>query len=849
MSQPGMLIHMAAYPRPALILGLLSVGFCLESEASDTVNYSQDVRPIFSDKCFTCHGPDETAREQDLRLDLREGFQGKSEMGSPIVAPGDLENSEIYYRIANPEPGDRMPPEDFHLKLNDAEIETIKRWIEDGAAWQGHWAFIPPTKPDLPTVTKSDWPSNGIDHFILNQLNAQELAPSRPADRKTLIRRVSLDLTGLPPTRAEVSDFLADKSDDAYEKVVDRLLASPRYGERMAWPWLDAARYADTNGYQGDQERTMYPWRDWVVQAFNDNMPFDQFSIWQLAGDLLPDATREQKLATGFNRNHMINGEGGRIAEENRVEYVFDQLETVGTVWMGLTFNCCRCHDHKYDPLTNKDYYRFFDFFNQTRVSGEGGSGQTAPILPMYSKRSGERVSKLRKDIQEISEGLKSRKRTLEPRRADWEEEQRTPLNNVDTEREPSDLEALLAIPSGELTKDQIQEISKQFLLSDREYRETNDRLDRLTRSRKTIMDRTPKVMIMDDMAKRRTTYILERGLYNKRKDEVTAGVPEVFRQIDADVPRNRLGLAQWLMNPQNPLTARVTVNRFWAEIFGQGFVKSPENFGAQGKRPSHPDLLDWLAVTFVESGWDVKALLRLMVTSATYRQSSEVSTELLAVDPENIYLARAPRFRMPSWMIRDQALFAGGLLSSKQGGPSVKPYQPNGLWSEFSFGNIKYKRDTGESLYRRSLYTYWRRIVAPPMFFDSSTRQTCTVTANRTNTPLHALATLNEPGFVEAARAFAERLLTIEDATDRERIDTAFQIAMARSASTQELNLLVQSIERLKLQFAADINAAKAYLSVGESKPSSDLDTVEYAAYASLCLALLNTDEAMTKE
>lgn len=843
------IVRWADFGRVTLVLGLLVIGSGSEAGATEPISYNRDVRPILSNKCFTCHGPDETAREEDLRLDLREGFLGHTEMGTPIVSPGNLEDSEMYYRIAVPEEGDRMPPEDFHLKLTDDEIETIKRWIEQGAVWEGHWAFIPPIKPEVPAVSNREFPKNGIDYFVLKELDANGLVPSEPAGKETLIRRVTLDLTGLPPTPEEVSAFLADDSADAYIKIIDRLLASPLYGERMAWPWLDAARYADTNGYQGDNERTMYPWRDWVVQSFNDNMPYDQFTIWQLAGDLLPNPTQEQKLATGFNRNHMINGEGGRIAEENRVEYVFDQLETVGTVWMGLTMNCCRCHDHKYDPISNKNYYQFFDFFNRTVINGEGGNGQTPPILAMTSAKSDKRLADLEDDIREISRDLSAQKNTLKPDQSAWEKEQReAPVVN-DEKDEPSKLAKLLAIPSEEITEEQSDALTTHYLLTNDEYRKTNKRLEGKRKSRDTVQKRIPKVMIMDDMAEPRKTFVLERGVYTKRKEEVTAGVPDTIFPMSDDTPRNRLGLAKWLTDPEHPLTARVTVNRFWSEIFGQGLVKTAENFGVQGALPSHPELLDWLAVTFVESGWDVKALVRLMVTSATYRQSSEVSSEVLTTDPDNVYFARAPRFRMPSWMIRDQALFAGGLLSSKQGGPSVKPYQPDGLWEEFSFGNIKYTRDTGESLYRRSLYTYWRRIVAPPMFFDASTRQTCTVNKSRTNTPLHALVTLNEPGFVEAARAFAERLLAIPKADDSERIDAAFQIAMGRSASAQEVELLVQSVKRLKAEYAADEEAARDYLSIGESKASSELDTVEHAAYAALCLILLNTDEALTKE
>ena len=817
--------------------------------AMETVSFDRDVRPILSNACFACHGPDEDAREADLRLDVKVGLDGRSEMGAPIVAPGDLDNSELFYRIAESDDGDEMPPKDYHIQLSDGEIDTIRRWIEGGATWQSHWAFNAPVKPEAPQPSDDGWSENEIDRFILAELERRDLEPAPPASKETLIRRLSLDLTGLPPTPDEVEAFLADTSAGAYEKLVDRLLASPRYGERMAWPWLDAARYADTNGYQGDNTRTMYPWRDWVVQSFNDNLPYDDFTVWQIAGDLLPEATFEQRLATGFNRNHMINGEGGRIAEENRVEYVFDQLETVGTVWMALTFNCARCHDHKYDPVSHEDYFRFFDFFNRTSVNGEGGNGQTPPILRVATDEADARIAEFDAEVRALSRELRDLGRDLEPGLAKWEETRRAEMAVKEIIEEPSDLDALLAIPEADLSKEQRDELKRTFLLADEDYK----KLDRQIESRKNRRDRlekgVPKVMIMEDVAEPRESYVLDRGIYTERRAVVSAGVPEAVFPMDERYPRNRLGLAQWLVDPEHPLTARVTVNRFWAEIFGQGLVKTPENFGVQGQMPSHPELLDWLAVTFIEHGWNVKKLLKMMVMSSSYRQSSVVTADKLETDPENIYLARAPRYRMPSWMLRDQALYAGGLLSLKQGGPSVKPYQPDGLWEEFSFGNIKYKQDSGESLYRRSLYTFWRRIVAPPMFFDASTRQTCTVTKSRTNTPLHALATLNEPGFVEAARAFGERLLTGPSTTDAERINEAFRITLGRPATDDEVELLSRSLERMRSQFTHDPAAANAYLAVGESPALEALDPPEHAAYAALCLVILNTDEALTKE
>lgn len=817
--------------------------------AEPPINFDRDIRPILSENCFQCHGPDEAKRKGGLRLDTREGAFAHTQHESPIL-PGNPEGSALIHRVESGDHTEQMPPPEAKKNFGDAERTLLRRWIQEGAAWSEHWAFVQPRKPPLPTIKNPSWPRNPIDYFIAAKLDEMTLEPAGEATPTTLIRRLSLDLTGLPPTPEEVNAFVADASEDAYGNLVDRLLASPHYGERMAWPWLDAARYSDTNGYQGDNERTMYPWRDWVVRAFNENMPYDQFTVEQLAGDLLPNATKDQKLATAFNRNHMINGEGGRIPEENRVEYVFDQLETVGTVWLGLTFNCCRCHDHKYDPLTNKDYYQFFAFFNQTAVDGAGNDPRTAPNLLVDSDEVESRIANLQEIVSAQETKLAARKNELTPLLPDWESATRiVTADAISTGSPQEQLAKLLSSPRETRNEETAQEILNAYLISDEQYRRDNDQL-KLTRAElKKIETSAIKVMIMEDKPELRKTFMLKTGLYNRPGDEVSAAVPEFLFDMAPDAPRNRLGLARWLTDPQNPLMARVTVNRLWAELFGQGLVKTTENFGAQGEKPTHPELLDWLAVTFVESGWDVKALLRLMVTSAAYRQSSDTSETKTAIDAGNRYLSHGPRFRMPSWMIRDQALAASGMLVAKLGGPPVKPYQPEGLWQEFSFGKLKYDTGTGDDLYRRSLYTYWRRIVAPPMFFDSSTRQTCSVKAPRTNTPMHALATLNDPAYVEAARAMAEHLLALPGGTDRSRIDAAFHQCLARAASEEELALLSNSIARLRREYGQDPAAALAYVSVGESKRSADIDPVEHAACAALCLSILNTDEALTKE
>lgn len=702
------------------------------------IAFDRDVRPLLSDRCYACHGPDAGARKAKLRLDTRAGLFEARENGV-LVVPGSPRESLLVQRIMAT--GSRkMPPADSHLTLSAAEKALLTRWIERGAPWRGHWAFERPRRPAPPDGDAI----SPVDRFIDARLRAEGIEAAGPASKEKLLRRVTFDLTGLPPTLDEIDAFIADDAPGAYSRVLDRLLVSPAYGERMAWDWLDIARYADTNGFQHDATRSMWPWRDWVVDAFNRNMRFDRFTVWQIAGDLLPGATREQRLATAFNRNHMINGEGGRIAEENRVEYVFDQLETVGTTWMGLTFNCCRCHDHKFDPITQREYFGQFAFFNQTPVDGGGGNPATPPVIG-------------------------------------WPD------------------------------------------------------------------DEGVKVMVMQDRKTRRKTFRLDRGLYDQRREEVAASVPTILPPLDAPPgrPADRLALARWLVRDDHPLTARVTVNRLWQMFFGVGLVKTAGDFGVQGEKPSHPELLDWLAVEFIESGWDVKAMVRLIVSSDAYRRSAVVPGAVRERDPENRLLARGPRGRLPSWMIRDHALASSGLLVGKRGGPAVKPYQPAGVWADMSFGTIRYEQDHGEALWRRSLYVFWRRIVAPTSFFDVADRRNCEVTPRLTNTPLHALVTLNDPAFVEAARVMARRVMEVEG---REaRIGLAFRLATGRRPRVEERQVLSRRVDTLMRQFAADRQGAQQLVSVGEA-PRAKLDVVEHATWTSLCSLVLNLDEALSR-
>ncbi len=782
------------------------------------VDFSRQILPLLADRCFNCHGPDAAKSGAGLRLDVREGALARRPNGRAAIVPGKPETSEFVRRILA-ENGSVMPPRHSNKTLSHSEKELLKQWIAEGAEYRRHWAFVAPKRPALPRVKWKGWVRNPIDAFVLARLEREGLQPAPTADRTTLIRRLSLDLTGVPPTPAEVDAFLADRSPDAYEKVVDRLLASPRYGERMAWDWLDAARYADTNGYQGDRTRTMWFWRDWVIDAFNRNMPFDQFTVEQLAGDLLPNATVAQKIATGFNRNHMLNGEGGRIPEESRVDYVVDRVDTTSTVWMGLTVGCARCHDHKYDPITQKEYYGLFAYFNNLPETGSvDRNGQANPVLLLPTPAHRARLEELTRKVQTLEAELKA---AADPAKA-----------------------------------------------------EAQSRLDAARKALRDTENSIPAAMVMAERPEPRETFVLLKGAYDKPGEKVAAGIPSVLPPLPAGnaVPNNRLALARWLVSPEHPLTARVTVNRFWQSIFGTGLVKTSEDFGIQGELPSPPVLVDYWASTFgagvrgqgSESGdtnpqpltpdpaaglaWNLKALLKLIVTSNTYKQSSRVTPELLARDPENRLLARGARYRLTSAAIRDQALAASGLLVEKVGGPPVKPYQPPGVWADATFGKITYQQDKGEALYRRSLYTFWRRIVGPTNLFDTAARQQCTVRTARTNTPLHALTLLNDITYVEAARTLAQRVMTGEVAPQR-RIESAFRLAASRLPRPTESMILLQRLERLREQYAADPAAAKKLLSIGDSPRDEKLDAVEHAAYTGLCSLILNLDEVITRE
>jgi hypothetical protein len=726
------------------------------------VLFNRQIRPILSDKCFACHGFDARNRKAGLRLDTTEGAHGRTESGAVAITGGDLEGSEVWRRINSEDPTERMPPPKSHKTLTIAEKALIRQWIGQGASYQKHWAFEPAVRVSVARAAGR----NAIDAYILDRLRHEGLTASPEADRETLLRRLSLDLTGLPPSVAELDAFLFDSSPNAYENQVDRLLASPHHGEQMAVFWLDAARYGDTNGYLHDILRTGWPWRDWVIRAFNEDMPFDQFVIEQIAGDLLPGATSEQVLATAFCRNHLITTEGGTLAAEYLNEYAADRVQTVGTAFLGLTFNCCRCHDHKFDPITQDDFYSLQAFFNSI-TEKHSENDQSAAYPPWIQVAS--------------------------------------PL-----------------LPRGE----------------------------------------KPKVMVMQEATAPTPTFVLKRGLYDQpdRARPVSRRPPQVLGPLAATFPANRLGLARWLVSRQNPLLARVTVNRLWNQIFGTGLVKTVDDFGVQGEYPSHPELLDFLACEFREGNldgtakaWSTKRLVRLIVTSATYRQASTVRAEQAAKDPDNRLLGHFPRERLSAEEIRDQALLAAGLLSTRLGGPPVFPYQPAGLWEERAneSSNTKvYRRGEGESLYRRSLYTFWKRTCPPPFMsvFDAPDRVACAVRRSATNTPLQALATLNDEQLLECAKRLAARTLG-EVSSDRERLIRLFRRATGRRPGPADLQTLERGLTTLLARYRSASADATALLAAGSSAPHTDFENTELAAWMLMANTVMNLDLALVRD
>ncbi|MFP6677216.1 MAG: PSD1 and planctomycete cytochrome C domain-containing protein [Pirellulaceae bacterium] len=796
----------------AVLIAVAPFAFAADAVPSEDreVRFNRDIRPILADKCFQCHGPDARMRKADLRLDKHDD-EGAIRGGASVLSASDIDESELIQRITSSDADERMPPPTAtrHLTLN--EIALLKSWVLQGAKYESHWAFISPVRPRFPEVKNTGWPNNGIDYFVLGTLEKELLTPSPTADRSRLARRVSLDLIGLPPDWATVKAFAADESPQAYERLVDRLLKSPRYGEHWAVMWLDAARYADTNGYNNDTPRYNWAYRDWVIQALNRNLPYDQFVTEQLAGDLLPNATIDQQIATGFNRNHNVTSEGGIIDEEYRLEYVADRVHTTATAFMALTIRCARCHDHKFDPISQREYYQLFAFFNQVPETGyhKEHVGNPKPVIKIPTAR------------------------------------QRTELNAVANELAES-VQRLARIAKNLTEKEQA---------TDGEFQQLSEINKQLTAKHKALDEKVPTAMVMLDMQETRETFMLTRGAYDKPAGKVEADVPSIFPPYPDSATRNRLGFSRWLVSPQHPLTARVIVNRIWAEVFGRGLVTTLEDFGTQGASPSHPELLDWLAVELVESGWDLHHILRLMVMSSTYRQTAAMTPDLLKRDPENRLYGRGPRFRMKAEVLRDAALAASGSLVHKLGGPSVRPYQPVGLWVEVqvtddSYSGGPYVQSKGDDLYRRSLYTWWKRTCPPPNLntFDAPEREFCRVQRSRTNTPLQALVLLNDPTFVEAARQLAQRAIGQGGQHVRDRISLAFQLSLSRAPQPSELSVLTDAFMVYRKRYEADPVAAKRLIAVGDSKPLATIVPAELAAYTAVANIIFNLDEFVTK-
>lgn len=809
--------------------------------------FSRHIRPVLAENCFRCHGPDAASRKGGLRLDTREGALAGGRSGRPALSPGMPQASLLLDRVTSPDPAERMPPAEAHGPLGPEAVAMLRRWIADGAPYEPHWAFVPPARPPLPP---GDAPTP-IDAFIRAALVREGLQPAPEADRRVLIRRLHLDLTGLPPRPEDVEAFAADPDPSAYARLVDRLLASPAYGERMAADWLDAARYADTNGYQVDRDREVWAWRDWVIGAFNANMRFDQFTREQLAGDLIAGATVAQRIATGFGRNHMINEEGGVIPSEFLAEYCADRVETVGTVWLGLTLNCARCHDHKHDPVSQRDFYGLYAFFHNVAEQGIGDYGapsarSSPPYLRLPTEADEARLAGLGLSLKVAQQALADHDAGLVAALPSWEA-------GLGAEKLPEEVALVLKQPSATRSEAARAKVVAHRLSLDPERKRLAAQVEEFQKRMKAAELAVPVTLVMEELEKPRETFVLRRGQYDQPGEKAGPATPAFLPPMERTWPRNRLGLAEWLTARANPLTARVVVNRIWQSLFGTGLVRTPGDFGLQGDLPSHPELLDWLAVEFQDAGWDLKALVRQIVLSGVYRQDSRAVAGGRALDPENRWLARAPRFRLPAEMIRDQALALAGLLNARVGGPSVKPYHPPGLYEQVVAGSSAstYLQDGGEALHRRTLYTYWKRSVPNPglLVFDMPFRETCVVRRSRTSTPLQALNLMNDPTYVEAARVLAERMLRDGGSTGGARVRAGFRWVTGRPPTEVEAGILDRALARATAGFSTDPSGAREWIAVGATPPRGSADPVAHAAYGMVASILLNLDEVVHRE
>lgn len=805
-----------------IVVGLLALPvFCM---ADETILFNRDVRPILSDRCFLCHGPNEDDRQAELRLDRADGPEGayRELYDSQAIKPGSLEDSAVWYRLTTDDEDEMMPPVDSSKKpLTDDEKQIIKRWIEGGAVYDDFWAFVPPRRPTMPEDGSPGRSQRPIDRLVLARLETEELTPNPTADRRSLVRRLSFDLTGLPPTRDEIQAFLADASVDAYENLVDRLLDKPQYGEHMAKYWLDLVRFADTNGIHHDHYREMTPYRDWVIRAFNENLPYDDFAKYQLAGDLYPQPTRDQLIASGFNRLHLIIDRGTALPEESYTRNVVDRVTAVGTAFMGLTVQCAVCHDHKYDPITTRDFYQLFAFFNnldgEPETGGRQGTdferGLQPPYISLATRVQETELAEFDRRIDEVNSRVQ-------------EIQQRSEKASDETEKKKLD---------AELKQAQEKDIEE-------------------ARAARLSFEATiPVAMVMKEKADPRAAHVLVRGAYDNPGEPVERDTPSFLPpMMKKDGPKTRMDLAEWFFSPEHPLTARVAVNRFWQQLFGVGIVKTSEDFGAQGEWPSHPDLLDYLAVSFIDSGWDVKALMRQIVMSETYRQASEAAPEEFKNDPENRLLSRGSRFRLDSEMLRDQILASSGLLNYQMYGKSVKPPQPAGLWEAVSMPSSYpriYEPDTGDAIYRRSVYTFWKRGLPPPQMtiLDAPTREACIARRERTNTPLQALLLMNEPEYFKAARHLAHKTIADRSLSPADRVTVLYETVISRLPDSGETEVLLNMAEDLETMYGDKSTLAENLcrgVQLREGLSASDL-----AAWTMLASTIYNLDVAKTRD
>jgi hypothetical protein len=802
--------------------------------ADRPVDFSREVRPILANYCIRCHGPDDKARKGGLRLDNFEGATELLTSGNHAIVPGKPEESEILERLTSDDENSVMPPRKTGKKPTPVEVDVLKRWIEQGARFSRHWAYLPPVRPALPSVSDPSWPINPIDRFVLARLDREGLRPAPAADGATWLRRVALDLTGLPVSPEEVDRFANDTAADAYDRAVDAILAKPSYGERWAAVWLDLARYGDSQGYIHDPPRTIWRWRDWLIQALNDNLPYDRFTTEMLAGDLLPGATSAQVIATGFHRNTTNNTEGGANGEEYRHAAVVDRLNTTMQVWMGTTMACAQCHNHKYDPFTQKDYYQLFAIFNNSADSN--GEEPTIEIPRIGGEADFPRIKAQLAGAKHLLDEETIR---VDSQRADWE-------GSLDPSGLPKDATDALAAPSDKRTPAQSEILAAHLRRSDPTWLRCDAEAKRLRADLDAVSTTT---LIMKEIAAR-PTFVAIRGEYQSRGEPVSPGVPAALNQIPAGAKLDRLGLARWIIDSDNPLTARVAVNRLWQEIFGVGIVETSEDFGTQGEPPSHPELLDWLATEYVRLGWDTKLLLKQIVTSAAYRQSSLVGVDSHQRDPMNRLLARGPRTRLSAEALRDQALFVSGLLSPKMFGPPVHPFQPvNGLAAAFG-PTTDWETSKGEDAHRRALYTQWRRNLPYPSMiaFDVPERAVCSMRRTRTNTPIQALVTLNDPVFVEAAQALGRRIMTEGGATTESRAAFGVRIVLARPPTEAETRRLATLFQAARSSLATDPARAAALATKPLGPVPAGMDAIDAAAWTVVGNVLLNLDETLAK-